>query len=155
MAWTYSGNPGDSAKDLVRFLIGDTDNCDQLLQDGEIEWLLSQYNEVGAMNAAIRGCEVIAAKFSRMCDEAVGAVKITYSQKAKAYRDMRDDLTNRLATEDMQPFAGGISISQVKQVNQNTDRVRPDFTKHMMENEQISPWTTGNWYNPEGRGEGV
>lgn len=143
MAWTYSGDPGQSALDAVRFLIGDTDECEQLLQDGEIKWLLNQYNN-GPMNAAIRACETIMSKFSRLMDENVGQVKLTYSQRAKAYRDMRNDLVNRLATEDMTPFAGGISQAQEQATAANSDRVKPDFTKHMMENKQISPWVTSN-----------
>lgn len=147
MSWSYSGNPGSSARDNVRFLIGDTDTCDQLLQDGEINWVLTQYNNV-PMNAAIRCAETIMSKFSRMCDESVGQVKMTYSQKAKSYKSLRDELVNRLATEDMTPFAGGISVTSVQTVAANTNRVRPDFTKHMMENDQISPWVTSNTYNP-------
>jgi hypothetical protein len=139
--WTYSGNPAHSAVDAVRFLIGDTNHCDQLLQDGEIAWVLGQYNNV-PMNAAIRCCEVVMSKFSRMCDETVGQVSLSYSQKAKAYRDMRGDLVRRLATEDMTPFAGGISIAADQANINNNDRVKPDFTKHMMENQQIAPWVS-------------
>lgn len=143
MSWTYSGNPGSSAKDAVRFLIGDTDSKDPLLLDGEIVWLLSLYNN-SPINAAIRACETVMTKFSRLADESVGQVKISYSQKYKAYQNMSAALTERLTKEDMTPFAGGISKSQKKEEEQNTDRVKPDFTKHQMENEQISPWVTSN-----------
>ena len=68
MGWTYGGDPSASAKDAVRFLVGDTDSTDQLLQDGEITYLLSQYNNA-PLNAAIRACETIMAKFARMADE--------------------------------------------------------------------------------------
>lgn len=146
MAWTYSGNPASSPKDTVRFLIGDTDSCDQLLQDDEIVWVLGIYNNT-PNNAAIRCVETIMSKFSRLMDESVGQVKLTYSQRAKGYRDMLRDLKNRLAIEDMQPFAGGILRSESQIAACNTNRIRPDFTKHMMENQQISPWVSGS-YNP-------
>ena len=146
MAWTYSGNPATSPKDTVRFLIGDTDKCDQLLQDDEIVWVLNLYNNT-PNNAAIRCVETVMSKFSRLMDESVGQVKLTYSQKVKGYREMLRDLRNRLAMEDMAPYAGGISITDVNAIASNTDRVRPDFTKHMMENQQISPWVSGS-YNP-------
>lgn len=141
-AWTYSGNPGYSAKDAVRFLIQDTNEADQLLLDGEIEYLLSTYNDA-PMNAAIQACEVITAKFSRMADEKVGAVAIQFSQKAKAYRTMADTLRARLARNDCGPFAGGISRSQKQATDQNTDRVRPDFRKRMMEDHQNSSGNPG------------
>jgi hypothetical protein len=141
MVWLYSGNPAYSAKDQVRFLIGDTDSTDQLLQDGEIEWVLSQYND-SPMNAAIRCCESIIGKFSRLANESVGQVKVNFKEKAEGYVRMLTILKSRLATEDAAPYAGGISISDKQANAQNTDRVKPDFRKHMMENEQIAPWTT-------------
>lgn len=151
MSWTYSGDPGSSPKDTVRFLIQDTNDCDQLLQDGEIQWVLKQYN-LAPMNAAIRCCEVIISKFSRLADESVGQVKISFSQKAKAFQYVLNMLRSRLAMEDATPYAGGISVSDKQIQDQNTDRVRPDFTKHMMENRQIAPWTSQNqefWLNFE------
>ena len=123
-------------------MIGDTDSCDQLLQDGEIEYILDDYNQV-PLNAAIRSCEGVIAKFSRLADESVGQVKITLSQKAKSYRSLILDLQSRLSYTDAAPFAGGISVTQVQTTNANADRIRPDFTSHMMENHQLSPWITG------------
>lgn len=153
MPWTYSGNPGANPKDTVRFLVGDTNNCDQLLQDGEISWVLSQYNN-SPMNAAIRCCEAVISKFSRMADESVGAVSVTFSQKVTAYRLTMADLRNRLSMEDMTPYAGGVSVADVQTVNANLNRVRPDFTKHMMQNTQSSPWIMGLWSVAPGNGPG-
>lgn len=143
MSWNYSGDPADSAKDLTRFLIGDTDSTDPLLQDEEINWVLGQYN-MSAINASIRCCEAIMSKFGRLADEAVGQVKISYSQKAKAYRQIAADLKVRLATEDAAPYGGGLSQSDKITQEQNKDRVKPDFSKHQQENQQISPWVTSN-----------
>lgn len=145
--WSYSGNPGASALDQTRYLIGDTDSTDPLINDAEIRWVLSQYQDT-PMTAAIRCCETIIAKFSRMADESVGQVKINYRQKAQNMRDLQTTLRNRLAMEDAVPFAGGIYKSQVQAARQNSNLIRPDFTKHMMENDQIAPWVTQNehWY---------
>lgn len=137
MAWSYSGNPEESPKDAVRFLIGDTDENDKLLHDAEIEYLLKKYNNA-PLNAAIRCCETIMAKFSRLADEKVGQVSIDYSQKAKGYLAMRDELRRRMMIETSAPYAGGISRLD-KQINvANADRVKPDFTKQMMDNNQAS-----------------
>jgi hypothetical protein len=139
--WTYSGDPGRSAKDATRLIIGDTDPSDPLLTDLEIEYFLGLYNNA-PINAGIRCCEAIMTKFARMADESVGSVKITFSQKNEAYRKMKGELQQRVAIEGAIPFCGGISVTQVRTTDQNTDRVRPDFTKHMMENDLIAPWTT-------------
>lgn len=151
--WEYSGNPAYSAKDQTRFLVGDTNKFDQLLSDQEIVWLLSQYNNT-PMNAAIRACETIVTRFSRLADETVGKVRIEYSQKAKGYMTTLTMLRTRLALEDAAPFAGGINVSDKINNYQNTNNVRPDFYKHMMENWDIAPWTTQSeywlWLNFEG-----
>ena len=143
--WSYNiGTPSESPKDQVRFLIGDTDSTDQLLQDGEIIYLLGQYN--GAIfESSIRACEAIQAKFSRMADESVGSVKISFSQKAKGYERLKATLIQRIATETIQPYCGGISISDMIQVDQNPDRPCQPIRLHSMENQNIAPWVSSNW----------
>lgn len=151
--WTYSGNPAYSAKDQTRYLIGDTNPKDQQLSDQEIEWVLSVYNNA-PLNAAVRCTETLIAKYARLVDETVGQVKIMFSQRLKGYDQTLTMLSNRLTMEDAAPFAGGISVSQKQNNLQNSNLVRPDFYKHMMENDQIAPWTTSPeqwaWLNYEG-----
>ena len=143
MTFSYSGDPARSSRDNVRFLIGDTSKQDQLLQDAEIDWVLSQYN--APINAAIRCCEVIMAKFSRLADESIGGLHVSFSQKATSYRSLRKDLVRRLATEDCTPYCGGISKADVQAVKARTDRVPTEFSINMIENWQQSPWVMGNW----------
>ena len=143
MTASYSGNPATSPLDAVRFLVGDTDPCQFFLQDAEVNYLLAQYNNA-VPNTAIPYCYRIIAKLTRLADESVGQVKIQYSQKAKAFRTMIQDLRNQLATFDITPYAGGIAVSDVTSVNCNANRVRPDFTKNMMVNRQEGGWLTGN-----------
>jgi hypothetical protein len=140
VAWSYSGNPEKSLKDQVRFLCGDTRPDDPLLQDEEIKFLIKQCNN-SPYGSAIRCCEAIAVHFARLCDESVGQVRLSLSQKVEAYRKMKEDLRQRMATEDMTPYAGGISQTDHNMAVKDEDRIPPDFTKHQMENEQIAPWT--------------
>jgi len=146
MTWSYSGNPATSAKDQVRFLVGDTNPKEQLLTDQEIEFLLTTYNQF-TINAAVQACEAIIGKYSRLADETVGRVSIQYSQKAKGYMTQMKLLRNRMTMSSAAPYVGGISITDKQQQAANTDRVRPDFSKHMMENYQIAPWSTANQFN--------
>lgn len=141
MPFTYSFDPTTSPKDYVRFLIGDTDREEPLLDDQEIYVFLNTYNQ-GVILSAVRCCETIAAKFSRRVNESVGQVRMDFSQAAKAYRDMALDLRRRGAIEDMTPYAGGISRADKQAQEQNADRVKPDFTKQMMDNNQVSPFTS-------------
>lgn len=43
MAWSYSGNPSGSQLDECRFLIGDTNKNLPIMQDEEIQYLISTY----------------------------------------------------------------------------------------------------------------
>lgn len=72
MAWSYSGNPGASNLDEVRFLIQDTDTDDQLLSDAEINYLLTQWtfdSVVDAYSTAIAAVGILIAKASRAVEE--------------------------------------------------------------------------------------
>jgi hypothetical protein len=40
--WSYNHDPANSDLDAVRFLVTDTNHEDKLLDDNEINWLLSQ-----------------------------------------------------------------------------------------------------------------
>lgn len=40
--WTYSGNPASSNRDECRFLIGDTNEHAPIMQDEEIDYLISE-----------------------------------------------------------------------------------------------------------------
>lgn len=42
MAFNYSGDPSESKLDECRFLLGDTDSSEPILQDEEIEYLISK-----------------------------------------------------------------------------------------------------------------
>jgi hypothetical protein len=136
--WTYSGNPGSSPKDQVRFLIGDTDSKDQLLLDGEITWLLSQANN-SPYGAAIRGCEQIMAKFSRMADETVGRVSISFSQKAKGYATLIGQLRQRQAIDDCMPYAGGLSVTDKEARAADRDATQPAFTREITSYQKLTP----------------
>jgi len=142
--WTYGGNPNASPKDAVRFYVGDTDETDPLLLDGEIEYLLSIYNNA-VINASVQACEMIMAKFSRMVNESVGQVRIDFTDRIKNMDHMKSALIQRLATTNATPYCGGISKTDVMQNNQNADRVCPDFTKQMMRNRQFSAWVSNAW----------
>jgi len=55
MAFTYSGNPGSSTRDLVRFLITDTNAAEPLFQDTELDYLVTTWeNGYTAAIAAVR-----------------------------------------------------------------------------------------------------
>lgn len=83
MTWTYSGNPGSSTRDEVRFLIQDTDTNSQLLSNEELDYLITSYGE--AYSAAVAAVGVLIATASRAVQESktVGDLSISKSEGAR------------------------------------------------------------------------
>ena len=64
--FSYSGQPGGSSVDTVRFLVGDTDSTEPLLSDEEITWLDTTWGGKGSYYyTASMAAKAIAAKFAR------------------------------------------------------------------------------------------
>lgn len=66
MTYSYGGDPANSTKDAVRFLVGDTDSSEWFLSDEEIAWLDSQWSHKGSVYfTASVAAEAIASKLAR------------------------------------------------------------------------------------------
>jgi hypothetical protein len=131
MSWTYSGDPSNSNKDAIRFKIGDTLSTDPILQDEEINYLVSQTSSLD--DAAYNACVSIVAKFSRLADKTVGKVKIMYSQRAKQYKELADQLWLNAGIVVM-PYAGGVDAVDEQNMNSDNSRVQPSFKKEAFDN---------------------
>jgi hypothetical protein len=90
MTWAYGGDPSASEKDRVRFLIGDTDQEDQLLQDEEINYLVQVKGS--AEGAAIHACSVIMATLAREVDYTIGPESVKASQRLENYKTIMQNL---------------------------------------------------------------
>lgn len=145
MSWTYEGNPGtgdaDQLRDMVRYLIGDTDFSDQLVQDGEVSFALGQTSNNGFAAAALlaRG---ISAKYARFINVDFDGINAEYEKISQAY----ERLSNRLDREAKRlggglgtPKAGGISKDTMQSVRDDDDRPLPSFRRRMFENPPESP----------------
>jgi hypothetical protein len=127
MAWTYNVSLINATPLYqVRLLCGDTDITDQLLQDEEINYLLSVFS---TYEAAAQACDAIAAKFSRQADQTTGDISTSYSQRAKMYSERAIQLRNQSQNHTAAPYAGGISVSDKMINEQDTDVVQPSFTR--------------------------
>lgn len=104
MTWTYTG-PADSAKDEVRFLLGDTVEADPLLSDEEIAYLLSGSGD-DVYGAAIAGARQVATQFARLAtSKSVGDMSLSYSDRARAFEDVASRLERqRSASGLMRPW---------------------------------------------------
>lgn len=136
---SYSGDPTTSAKDAVRFHIGDTDPTNEYLNDAEINYMLTNNNNY-VFKTAHQACYQIAAKLSRYVNESVGQVRVELSNLSKQYIDLGEQLKQQMYKDgDPQIIAGGITKSDKESNTQNSELVIPKFTKDMEENNSYLP----------------
>lgn len=127
MAWTYTNDPTNVARDEVRLLIGDVDSSSPQLTDEEISYYLTREgNATGAAAAAASG---LAALYSKKADKAVSDLRISYGQIARHYQALAASLSRRLAIRGAKPIAGGISRARKETVDDDTDQVEPHFKR--------------------------
>ncbi len=102
MTWTYSGDPGDSALDEVRFLIQDTDTDDQLLSDEELAYLLTSYQD--PYSAAVAAVVSLIGKASRSVEESKKVADLSLTRKAGARLAQWEALKRHLEAERFRRF---------------------------------------------------
>lgn len=132
MAYTYVLTT-DRGK--VRFLTGDTNALDILLQDDELDYLLTTYTTV--LRSAIEACRAIAAKLSRESDKRIGDLSLSMSQRATAYLVLAKTL-QASSSLVMSGYAGGISISDKQFNDTDSDRIEPIFKRDTMSSESLA-----------------
>lgn len=136
MAWTYDPTNLDEStaegrKNVVRLLIGDTNENDQQMQDEEIFFALESNND-DVYLAAIWCCSTLSAQYARKVNSEIeGTLKAEYSDISKAYNTLGKTLTktrNRLGGKLGSKFLG-TKVSEVKSAREDTNRVPSDFQK--------------------------
>lgn len=133
MAWTYSGDPSASNTDAVRYLVGDIDTTAQLTTDEAIAWEVSQWPNIYLAAASV--ADSIAALLGRT--QGMRADGVTYGDAAKEMRERAKTLRAKGSTAGNGGsgaagggvFVGGISIADKTAREQDTDRVKPSFTR--------------------------
>lgn len=132
MTFTYYGYPEDNEKDEVRFLIQDTKSTGPLLQDEEIYYLLKVFPN--PLRAAAMACDSLSAKYAREAlSKSIGDLSLDLKQKSLMFREQASRFWI-LAKEfrgQPQVFAGGISKTQKRDEELNSDRVQPEFYRDM------------------------
>ena len=132
MAFTYGGDPANSDREAVRFLIGDTVSTDQQFNDAEIDYLNAQ--EPNVYKAAAQGARALASKFARRADKEMGDLKIKWSQLQRSYLNLAEELEERSLSGIGTIFVGGINKDDKDTENLRTDRVEPYFVRGQFDN---------------------
>lgn len=121
MAWSYGADPMGDPIDEVHFLVGDTNAADPLLQDDEIEHLLSVYPKIEGKAAYLAGAaaaDAIAAKFARKMSASVGPLSQQAQQQWEHYVALAAQLrvlynTNGLGVVGLSQTARVLAVSPV------------------------------------------
>jgi hypothetical protein len=144
VSWNYSGDPSNSFRDYIRFLIKDTNQASQEFSNEELQFMVAQYNGApyatvnanflssnfqsgNAYGVAIILVERLMVKYSRFADKRVGDLSISYSQILKGYESLLLDLRNRVTLEAAAPFMGGDTFTSKQVDTSQPDRVQPNF----------------------------
>jgi hypothetical protein len=136
MSWTYSGNPGASKLDEVRFLIQDTDTTDQLLSNEEITYLLNQFAN-DAFGAAISAVTALIAQGSRVTEESKTVGDLSLSIKSGARVQQWQTLLATLKAEQFRrdPGAPVYNLNAfVPTEDRETEDESTDFVIGQMDN---------------------
>lgn len=88
MSFSYSGDPSKSAKDRVRWELGDTASRSALQTDEEIQAAIAL--EASVEGAIARCADAIATKFRRQVNIKVGPMAYDYSRRAEHWDAVRD-----------------------------------------------------------------
>jgi len=116
--------------------VGDTDTLDQQTQNEEITFALSE-NGDNVYYAAAWIARAISSKYSRrVTTQLDGALSANYSDLAKQYKVLADDLEYQGKTSGavIGILAGGITKSQIESVRANTNRIEGSFRRDRFRN---------------------
>ena len=137
--WTYTYDPVGSHRDMIRFLIGDTDEADCQFSDSEIAYFIAQF-PTNPRRAAIAAARTLEAKYSRLADEKAGRVEVKWSQRARAYAKLAYDIEKDLNSLTIPSlFTGGISKADIRIRRADPDRPDEEFYLHQDDNYQVRP----------------
>lgn len=137
MAWTYTGDPANSDRDAIRFLIGDTDASDPLLDDAEIDYLHAAAG-ASVYQGAHDACHALAAKFTRMAtSKSVGDLSVTFQDRAAAYLSLSEQIMQLAARRDLPtPW---IKPDAIRQGRDRTTSTGTELAVGTMDNRRFVP----------------
>jgi hypothetical protein len=137
MSWTYVQD-FTTTLDQVRFLIQDTQSTRPLCTDEELTWLIS--TEANVYMAAAAACELLIAKAGNVKTRWIGDLRVTLD--TGMYRGLASMMRARGAGHQV-PFAGGISVSDKQEQQDDTDAVQPRVFKTLLDNQRADQPTPG------------
>ena len=154
MTWTYSGDPTDSVRDELRFILQDTDEAFQLLLDEELDYLLAawmpRYDSV--IYVAAIAAATIARKFTGIVNVSADGVSVDTSSLAQRFTDQAKALR---AEYKASRIGGEIDIENLLVGSGHDYSIRPlRFSVGLHDNAEVGSQDFGGLtFDPFGAGE--
>lgn len=132
----YTGNPSTVTTDAIRLLVGDisASTAAEYLADADYTFFYAQSsNDIYLAGSLAANSLAMLAAAGGVIEKQVGdlALKWDYNQYLALSRKLEQQ-----AAANVSPYAGGISRSDKRGIEQDTDRVRPAIRRGQFDN----PW---------------
>lgn len=130
--WTYdpeqlNRDTPEGRKNIVRLIVGDTDETDPQVQDEEILFALDA-NSDKLYSAAHFVVGAIYSKYARLVNVEIDeAIREDYSDLLDNYKSLRDDLQKKIRFENgsIRILATGLTESDFDRAHDDSNRIRP------------------------------
>ncbi|MEN3051294.1 MAG: hypothetical protein ABC596_05730 [Candidatus Methanosuratincola petrocarbonis] len=99
---TYSGDPGTSPKDELRFELSDTDLEHALFSDEELTFLLNRSGSY-VPEAALKACEILATRYAREADISVGELAVKFNKLSRLWAERAEAFRRKIAGARAKP----------------------------------------------------
>lgn len=129
--FTYGGDPANSDRDAVRFLVGDTLRERPLLDDKEVDYAIAQKKNL-YMAASALACH-LSARFSRYTSITVGSVSKDLSKLADAFSKKAKELKSE-ACSNARPSFPATTRAGKAALEADGTTANPDFRIGMFDN---------------------
>ena len=144
MTFTFTNNPSNSDRDLVRILINDTSTANQNISDEFITYALA--DKPNAYLAASLCAGTIASQNTGTATKKrVGDLALWYDSKAADYRTLAKELRLQAASK-VTPFSGGISVDDKDNQRDDADWDRPFAEIGMHDADSEDPAAATGWH---------
>ena len=144
MSFSYNSSLGSDLY-VVRFLVQDTLSPGDL-QDEEITYLLTVHGS--PEGAALAAARSVYARYARQVNKAVGDLRLSYSDRAKAWREVLDQLVAQAdSTNPRTIYVGGVERADRVADDEDPDLEQPTFEVGMHDFPLVEPIGGLNWWD--------
>jgi hypothetical protein len=117
MTFSYSGNPGTSTRDAIRFYCQDINVDDQFLTDEEIDFIITSWANVSEhpLYLSAVACETISSRFARDISYSADGLSVGAGELQNKYKQLAQALRDQYKAIDIGggPDIGGIMLGEV------------------------------------------